>query len=679
MRRFWASIAVLLAAVLVVTTFPTFGTVATKRPVTASGVATGNGVIVDSINGNDATGNRLTGMPFLTLSAAKSAATAGDTIIVRPGNYVGNNLNKGGVNWEFQGVGKVSYAPADFEDPSWSIWDDRPSGAVTNIIKAAGWTFIVTNIAEASSMNGVFVQTNPLSRVEFTFDKCQLLRGGVGTAENLKAAIIIANHGFLILNGEEISNAAYPSSSSVYGIYWELGDLHATVKRFRTENSAIWGNELPANTTGYDTWLRTDSIEQNGGGDSAIYLSGVNSFYKLWVYPMQVRTTNNAFGAIAVVNGGKLYVKSAGNIRVDSDPGLTPDRGCVAELTGTAPFLWLSAQKVVSTRTWLFITNSGTAILNVNQYEHQQWGAGGAGASAKPGFHISGGTVTIDGGKARATNTTGIKALGTIAEARFNNFTLTTVNTSGAGNTNCPADVQTNGVIFQNSALYAPASVDSVRITNNSLNMVTIEGTLEVNTAPSSGAVFTNGILSVVGNSLALRDAGMTLSVPSTATNSLLVLQQTSGNVPFRVESNGLHTFYGFANALGTLNLYPNNSAGAFTVLTNFSNFRTNQFRSGDTNDFRALTNLVAGLYEVGATLGFGSSNANLVRLEIFTNNVAANVYGTSAGGGNSIGQVTAIGLLALPANCSITAKFTCTLSANHLTNHQAALWAKQL
>lgn len=59
-------------------------------------------VFVDSVNGSDATGTRGNAtLPFLTLLAAQTAASSGDTIIVGPGTYTGKNLGKSGVAWFF--------------------------------------------------------------------------------------------------------------------------------------------------------------------------------------------------------------------------------------------------------------------------------------------------------------------------------------------------------------------------------------------------------------------------------------------------------------------------------------------------------------------------------------------------------------------------------------------------
>lgn len=89
----------------------------------------GNLVLVDAVNGNNTTAQRgQMQWPFLTLSAAKAAAVAGDTILVLPGTYSDTNLAKNGVNWHF-----MPGAIVDFNDPDGlveiAIFDTGPSGA----------------------------------------------------------------------------------------------------------------------------------------------------------------------------------------------------------------------------------------------------------------------------------------------------------------------------------------------------------------------------------------------------------------------------------------------------------------------------------------------------------------------------------------------------------------------
>lgn len=89
-------------------------------------------------NGSDSTGARGdSSKPFLTLGAAKTAASSGDTIFVMPGTYDERNLLKNGVNWNFSLGAKVIYTGT----ANGGIFDDTSDGAnaaVTSSITGQG-------------------------------------------------------------------------------------------------------------------------------------------------------------------------------------------------------------------------------------------------------------------------------------------------------------------------------------------------------------------------------------------------------------------------------------------------------------------------------------------------------------------------------------------------------------
>jgi hypothetical protein len=66
-----------------------FATSTATVTITVTAAQVVQGFFVDSVNGNDATGNFATGSPFRTIQAAVAAAGAGEDIVVRPGNYAG--------------------------------------------------------------------------------------------------------------------------------------------------------------------------------------------------------------------------------------------------------------------------------------------------------------------------------------------------------------------------------------------------------------------------------------------------------------------------------------------------------------------------------------------------------------------------------------------------------------
>ncbi len=96
---------------------------------------TGKTLWVDSVNGNNGTAvSGDLGHPYLTLAAAKAAATSGDLVIVLPGTYTPTtSILKNGVNWHFEAGATVSLVGSS----NVGILDDQNS-AVTCTISGEG-------------------------------------------------------------------------------------------------------------------------------------------------------------------------------------------------------------------------------------------------------------------------------------------------------------------------------------------------------------------------------------------------------------------------------------------------------------------------------------------------------------------------------------------------------------
>src|SRR5690349_7266436 len=113
----------LAALCLLLTALPSLAAVSVA-PLT---VPSGNGLEVDAVYGNDTSGSRGNdSSPYKTITAAKAAALAGDTIIVHPGVYTSQtNLLKAGVNyWFYPGAIPTNNMAGGSAD--WAFFDDRP-------------------------------------------------------------------------------------------------------------------------------------------------------------------------------------------------------------------------------------------------------------------------------------------------------------------------------------------------------------------------------------------------------------------------------------------------------------------------------------------------------------------------------------------------------------------------
>jgi len=148
----------------------------------AFGVTTGKVIWVSK--GSNATDSRSSGdtywsnKPYATLTAAKTAATSGDTIIVLPGVYAEKNLLKNGVNWYFVVGAAITYTTA----VSGAIWDDSvtygTNGPVT--CKITGYGEFTNTSTSANAQ--VLSVNNASSNIIFS---CSLARASSATEATL--------------------------------------------------------------------------------------------------------------------------------------------------------------------------------------------------------------------------------------------------------------------------------------------------------------------------------------------------------------------------------------------------------------------------------------------------------------------------------------------------------------
>jgi len=171
------------------------------------GTATGNGVWV-SKTGNDGTGaSGSIGTAFLTLTAAKAAANAGDTIFVLPGTYAEQDLLKDQVNWHFFNGAVVTNTSA-----SLAIWQDN-AGAITSTITGDGQFtgdgsylgVVMANAGSTVKIRGRIVGGNPTIQADagtLTVDDSEinsnglnqsLLISGTGAVVNLNRCRIVSD------------------------------------------------------------------------------------------------------------------------------------------------------------------------------------------------------------------------------------------------------------------------------------------------------------------------------------------------------------------------------------------------------------------------------------------------------------------------------------------------------
>ena len=445
-------------------------------------VPSGRIVWVDQVNGNDSTGRRGAVMfPFLTLTAAKNAATAGDTVWTLPGDYLGTNLLKNGVNYNFSAGAVVTNLGSLGNTFTASTFHDY-AGATTNIISGDGDFHVLyeTNVTTVLD-GGVVSLSNANSQVWFTGNRLKVRE--FGTSEPLHAFRIINCRSFIAsvreIEDPDVFRDSFnadeePIASGAGGIYWENGECHITCDRINVESGyGIW-----ASGTTNDFYYRGQLIKTVTG--PAFYTSSSSEENRVWLDVLEIDSGGAAVSTVAGLS--RIYINAQ------------KIKGTAPAIASQGQSLWVTAQKLTTTSSSAsgsFLNlQGGRNFFKIIDYEMTDRAA----IANAVAVSISGGTNLLDGGTFRGiTNAIGLKYSGS-AITRLKDVTLQTFNTSATGDTNEPVLVMTNGLTLQNVSLIAPnANVSSIKATN-SANTIAIDGALQTTTAAGSSVVFSKGL-----------------------------------------------------------------------------------------------------------------------------------------------------------------------------------------
>lgn len=368
---------------------------------------------------------------YTNLTAAKNAATSGQTIFVYPGVYNENNLSKPGVNW-FWYPGSSNYwicQSVGFPD-AYGFYDDRATGATTNRVYGKGDFYFSCGTNANGSCHG---NTNAVGAVVTT---------------NANTDIVVEGHnlGFdfwgdcdgVIINGQTANPAALyvsrarraeftfyevlspgidTTQNSVaplpMGLYWEAGETYLTFTHMgRFSPYGIWGNGAAQGDQ--NMWISGAFCE------SKVYVSTITSThdpnFKNWFQFKELLVPGNCVSVI----GGKCYLQAekigsvSNNIGGASVPAATVLDVSVGEL-------WVNAQKISAGKSGSFVNfTGGSNWVSTMQYE-ETVAPGALGMAV--GWNLSGGTNTFFGGNAVLT-CVGINHSGGLNV--FNNLTINT-------------------------------------------------------------------------------------------------------------------------------------------------------------------------------------------------------------------------------------------------------------
>jgi hypothetical protein len=253
--------------------------------------STGKMLWVDSVNGNDGTAATARfDKPYLTCAAAKTAASSGDVIIVRPGSYTPTvSLAKDGVNWYFHPGTTVTLAN---NTDTVGIWDDGAS-AMSFSVYGAG-SFIRTS-ASGSFVHSTVSIRNASSNVTITAKTIS------NTSPSIATSAIRQDAGILSVYAENILGAG----TACYGVWWINGRCNIRACTLQSDPYAVYAACI-ASPTG-DLTINADQII------GTVYTSGNNTTASIWVNAMTIKTlAGSSAEEFAVYYNGsnKLYVHS---------------------------------------------------------------------------------------------------------------------------------------------------------------------------------------------------------------------------------------------------------------------------------------------------------------------------------------------------------------------------------
>jgi hypothetical protein len=262
-------------------------------------------LVVSQSQGNDATAARF-GSPYQTLGAAKSAALAGDTIVVMDGTFNERDLLKNNVHWYFMAGTKVLYTGPNPNQNDRAIFDDS-GGAVACRIDGYGefvWggdNGLLTTAGGNSG--GVLWLQNSASAVSIRGYRASIyLYASIGQDTY---TLFVENCAQFFGNFEIVETEANPGGA----VGWFDGDFNLVSKIIRASTSSytVWARE-PSGGVSKNGYIEADLIDNPSY--AAVRLEGTSASYKLWIRAKEIRGRSGGAsnGAIQQSGGGKLYL-----------------------------------------------------------------------------------------------------------------------------------------------------------------------------------------------------------------------------------------------------------------------------------------------------------------------------------------------------------------------------------
>lgn len=352
-------------------------------------INTGKTLWVDSVNGVDSTGARgVLTKPYLTLGAAKTAATSGDTVRVLAGTYNENNLAKNGVNWWLDPGANITYTGSNVA----GIFDDSAqgaNGAVTFTVTGGGnFTFSPSG---ASGTHGGINISNASSNVTITCNNIVMTKNGATDG----GPAIYQQGGVLRIVCRDITSDGANTDNSRYCAWWTDGDLSIKCRQMHSANGSTIYTSGSSVITG-SGWIEADLILNDSGTYGCVSHDMTDASSRLWVIAKEIRNAASSTSKYVVrCTGGKLYIIAEKVAATDTTGRCSAFiNGTGTGTSGTGGTLWASVQKVTATEYFL---NSNNAAATTYADFLLMDGVVTVGLNSGGFINIPGGTVFLRG------------------------------------------------------------------------------------------------------------------------------------------------------------------------------------------------------------------------------------------------------------------------------------------
>jgi hypothetical protein len=429
-----------------------------------SSILVGKTLFVDDTNGVDAIGaHGDQSKPYKTLTAAKTAAQSGDTIVVRPGTYAERNLLKNGVNWHFEPGAKVVISTSG---AGAAIFDDSAAGANGAIVCT------IDGFGEFSRSDSAALQTESVVFVgnassDVTI-RCKSMTGA-GTL----VAVAWGKAGRLSINCQRLTTTADGGNT----VYWENGEMFVTAEEIRNDGATgIYTIYAKATAwTSGSLWIKAIRIAATTPDNLIATLGDVNA--RVWIEAEKIEATGG--GRAINCTGTRLYIRV---LKIQSASGR-------AISAGDEGILWVDAEKIESAYVPIHI--GATAVANIRAQTVE------GGALTDGLINMEGGTATIEIQEAMTSGTT-MNGLNFTSGAtlRLLNTKINATSASAGNPINMPGD-DSSGLTLQNCTLVAAPGRDSITGEGTRVN---IYGGSAANTAPNVAITQQVGTLIVDAN-----------------------------------------------------------------------------------------------------------------------------------------------------------------------------------